>query len=171
LRSTAVFVPSEKLNHSHVFRSKLILAEWCLKERMKLSIARGKLVELLSSDNAFWVPTGMKMCGTRDVLELDGKVLNAEVDAQLSKRTSKEMLSYAITNFLEYLKFSKGQFLVFKNNSVKNHSVTRSLNRFSNTYQKRVKVQLNALFKHNYKVGVFLTLTLDPKLFIDQYDM
>jgi hypothetical protein len=61
---------------------------------------------------------------------------------------------------------------VFKSERDKKRFLSKALHRFSRAYQKKVRVQLEPLLKSNvYREAVFLTLTIDPKLFKSRYDM
>jgi len=92
--------------------------------------------------------------------------------ALMKRRDGFDFKEYAIHEFGEYIEASKNMNLVFRSGSGKGSRVTcKAPNRFSKSYQKKVKRSLQTLWDFNFRRAVLLTLTIDPRKFAAQDSM
>lgn len=183
LRPVAVFTPAEAISHSHVSRSNELLAKWKIKERGRAESFRRTLGNAIKEEDRFWKPGHIKMFSSEEVespgdayspktvLEFDKEAFNKELDSRCGNLDHGDLLKYAKDHFLEYLDHAREQHIVFTHKTTGKHLIAHAQNRYSDSYQKKVKRQLNPLFERNTQSGVFLTLTLDPKHFDTVTDM
>lgn len=97
-----------------------------------------------------------------------------EVQKQLDKVEFEQLdvMKFAQSAFKDYLSRADNKYKVFLNVEEGKRYMSKALHRFTRSYQKKVRIQMQPLLEGKaYKSAVFLTLTLDPKKFRSRYDM
>lgn len=95
------------------------------------------------------------------------KLSKAQICAYVSDK-KLDIKEYALAKFAEYEKITDKRRVVFRKAGIKGGApcVCKAPNRFSRSYQRKVKKSLGPLlYNRDYRRSVFLTLTLDPAKF------
>lgn len=172
------FTPQDQLNRKWRRRDKEALDQWVKKNNDKVEIRQEGIKRRYTRARELEKEKSFALVDedTGETEQVTLSTIGAQLEVQdLLRRVEYEQLNvetWAIKSFKSYLSSAEHRFKVFQDQEEGKRVMSRALHRFCNAYQKKVRIQFEPLLNSNkYRKAVFLTLTLDPKLFDSRYHM